>query len=156
MSSKLGLKFLQPTSLAFLQSHLGPLSQGLCGSTQFIAPEKSTTVLVLMTPDPEHILWSGCSAVLWRARSAEPTPSLLSDWLPPLRGCLWLGLRRERPSETRKAPMPHASNSGPLPSDSTVPLETGLSGCSMSWSENSSPPLPPGEYRGSEESTACS
>ncbi|KAI4827255.1 hypothetical protein KUCAC02_030665 [Chaenocephalus aceratus] len=56
------------TRLGFLQSHLGPQSQGLHGSTQFIAAERSTSGLspVLMTPDPEHILWSGCSAVLWR------------------------------------------------------------------------------------------
>lgn len=45
ISTRLGLMFLRPTSAGFLQSHLGPQSQGLHGSTEFIAPEKSTSWL---------------------------------------------------------------------------------------------------------------
>lgn len=33
-----------------------------------------TSSPVLMTPDPEHILWSGYSALLWRARIALLNP----------------------------------------------------------------------------------
>ena len=66
---------------------------------------------------------------------------------------------RERPSEMRKAgekPSELSDSRQLLLSDSAA-LERGLSGCSMSWSEKSSPPLPPpaflGEYRGPEERT---
>lgn len=58
MSTGLGLMLLRPTSLAFLQSHLGPLSQGLHRSTEFIAPEESTSW-------PLKLVWHDVTDMAW-------------------------------------------------------------------------------------------